>query len=336
MIELGTIDDHEDGMPEIGTTATVDGEKTAEPVSEVTIVDTVRYSGLTVGKTYKLSGVLMEKETGKPLEVDGKQVTAEKEFTPRAESGTEELSYTFSASALAGKSVVVFEDLFEGENKVASHTDIEDEGQTVTFTEPKIGTTATANGEHTAEPVGEITIVDTVAYSGLIPGKEYMVKGVLMDKATGEKLLVDGKEITAEATFRANKAEGTIDIPFTFDASALAGKTVVAFETLYRDKLEVCAHADIEDKNQTVTFSEKPEIKTTATVNGEKKAEPVGEVTITDTVSYTGLTPGKPYKLSGVLMDKASGTEEITFTFDASALAGKSVVVCEVHCQRHG
>ncbi len=352
VIELGTIDDIKEGTPEIGTTATADGEKYSEPLSEVTIVDTVRYSGLTVDKTYKLSGVLMDKATGEPLTVADKQVTAEKEFTPKAESGTEELSYTFNASALVGKSVVVFEDLFEGESKVASHADIEDEGQTVEFTEPKIGTTATANGEHSAEPVGEITIIDTVKYSGLIPGKEYTVKGVLMDKATGKPLMVNDKEITAEATFRASKAEGTIDIPFTFDASALAGKTVVAFETLYRDKLEVCAHADIEDEDQTVTFSEKPEIKTTATVNGEKKAEPKGEVTIKDTVSYTGLTPGKTYKLSGVLMDKntggkllvdgkeitsekeftpenANGTEEITFTFDASDLAGKSVVVFE-------
>ena len=352
VIELGTLDDIKEGTPEIGTTATVDGEKNSEPLSEVTIVDMVRYSGLTVGKTYKLSGVLMDKATGEPLTVDGKQITAEKEFTPKAESGTLELRYTFNASALAGKSVVVFEDLFEGDTKVASHADIEDEGQTVTFTEPKIGTTATANGEHTVEPVDEVTIIDTVKYSGLIPGKEYTVKGVLMDKATGKPLMVNDKEITAEATFRASKAEGSIDIPFTFDASALAGKTVVVFETLYRDKLEVCTHADIEDKDQTVTFSEKPEIKTTATVNGEKKVEPKGEITITDTVSYTGLTPGKTYKLSGVLMDKgtggkllvgekevtaekeftpesASGTEEITFTFDASALAGKAVVVFE-------
>lgn len=352
VIELGTIDDHEEGMPEIGTTATVNGEKIAEPLSEVTIVDTVRYSGLTVGKTYKLSGVLVDKATGDPLLVDGKQVTAEKEFTTKSESGTEELSYTFNASALAGKAVVVFEDVYEGDSKVASHAAIEDEGQTVTFTEPKIGTTATANSEHTAEPVGEITIIDTVKYSGLIPGKEYTVKGILMDKTTSKPLLVEGKEITAEATFRASKDEGTIDIPFTFDASALAGKTVVAFETLYRDKLEVCAHADIEDTEQTVTFSETPEIKTTATVNGEKKAEPKGEVTIKDTVSYTGLTPGKTYKMSGILMDKAtgqpltvdgkqvmaekefapenaSGIEEIIFTFDASTLAGKAVVVFE-------
>ena len=69
----------------------------------------------------------------------------------------------------------------------------------------------------------------------------------------------------------------------------------------------MAVHADIEDEDQTVTFSEKPDIKTTATVNGEKKVKPVEKITITDTVSYTGLTPGKTYKLSGVLMDKASG-----------------------------
>ncbi len=352
VIELGTIDDKYEGKVEIGTTATVDGEKIAEPLSEVTILDTVRYSSLTVGKTYKLSGVLMDKATGEPLTVDGKQVTAEKEFTPKVESGTEELSYTFNASALAGKAVVVFEDLYEGDTKVTSHADIEDEGQTVTFTEPKIGTTATVGGEHIAEPVGEITLIDTVKYSGLVPGREYIVKSVLMDKATGEKLLVDGKEITAEADFRASEAEGAIDIPFTFDTSVLAGKTVVAFETLYRDKLEVCAHADIDDKDQTVTFSEKPEIKTTATVNGEKKADPKGEVTIKDTVSYTGLTSGKTYQVKGVLMDKGTGekllvdgkeitaeveftpenttgTVEIPFSFNASVLAGKSIVVFE-------
>ena len=97
--------------------------------------------------------------------------------------------------------MVVFEDLYEGESKVASHADIEDEGQTVEFTEPKIGTTATANGEHTAQPVGEITIVDTVKYSGLIPGKEYTVKGVLMDKTTGEPLKINGAEVRSETVF---------------------------------------------------------------------------------------------------------------------------------------
>ena len=351
VIELGTIDDKFEGKPEIGTTATVGSEKVADPLGEVTLVDTVSYTGLTVGKTHKISGILMDKSTGKPLEIGGQQVTAEKEFTPKSEAGTVDLEYTFDASTLAGKAVVVFETLYQDGSEVASHADIEDEGQTVIFRNPKIGTTATVDGEKTADPLGKVTIIDKVTYIGLTPGKEYNIKGVLMDKSTGEKLLVDGKEVTAEATFTASKAEGSIDIPFTFDASGLAGKSVVVFESLYRDGLELAAHTDIGDEGQTIDFG-KPDIQTTAIIDGNKVTDPIGEVTIVDTVEYTGLTIGKTYNVKGVLMDKSTGekllvdgkeitstaeftaekengTVEVSFTFDCSGLAGKSIVVFE-------
>lgn len=351
VIELGTIDDKFEGKPEIGTTAAVDGEKLADPLGEVTLVDTVSYSGLTIGKTYKLAGVLMDKTTGEPLEIGGQQVTAEKEFTPKSEAGTVDLEYTFDASTLAGRAVVVFETLYQDGSEVASHADIEDEGQTVIFRNPKIGTTATVDGEKTADPLGKVTIVDIVTYTGLTPGKTYKLSGTLMDKSTKEKLLVDGKEITVTALFTAPKAEGSIKIPFTFDASGLAGKSVVVFETLYRDDMELAVHADIDDEGQTVDFG-KPDIKTTATIDGNKATDPLGEVTIIDTVEYTGLTVGKTYNVTGVLMDKSTnekllvdgkeitssaeftaekenGTVEVSFTFDCSGLSGKSIVVFE-------
>ena len=147
VIYLSTIDDQFEGVPEIATTATVDGEHTAEPRGEITLVDTVTYQNLKVGQTYKLSGVLMDKETGEPLLVgegeEQAQVTAEVEFTPTSSEGTVELTYTLDASALAGKAVVVFETLYQDDKEVASHADLEDEGQTVTFGKPSIGTTAT-------------------------------------------------------------------------------------------------------------------------------------------------------------------------------------------------
>ena len=130
-IFLGTIDDQFEGVPEIGTTATVDGEHTAEPAGKVTLVDTVTYKNLKVGQTYKLSGVLMDKETGEPLLVNEQPVTAELDFTPTNSEGTVELTYTFDASALAGKAVVVFEDLYQGENVVASHADINEDRKSV-------------------------------------------------------------------------------------------------------------------------------------------------------------------------------------------------------------
>ena len=355
-IYLGTIDDQFEGVPEIGTTATVDGEHTAEPAEEVTIVDTVAYKNLKVGATYKMSGVLMDKETGEPLLVgegeEQAQVTAEVEFTPTASEGTVELTYTFDGSALAGKSVVVFEDLYQGENVVASHADINDEGQTVTFGQPEIRTTATIDSEKTAQPAEQITITDTVEYSGLTAGQEYTLKGVLMDKATGKPLLVNDQQVTSEATFTPAEASGTIDVLFTFDASALTGKAVVVFETLYIGEEEVTSHTDIEDEGQTVTFVEGPKIGTTATVDGQHTVDPTGEITIVDVVEYTGLIPGETYTVSGILMDKAtgepllvdgaeitseveftpesaSGTVELTYTLDASVLAGTIIVVFE-------
>ncbi len=362
VIYLGTIDDQFEGVPEIGTTATVDGEHVAEPAEEITLVDTVTYKNLKVGQTYKLSGVLMDKETGEPLLVgegeEQAQVTAEVEFTPTSSEGTVELTYTLDASALAGKAVVVFETLYQDDKEVASHADLEDEGQTVTFGKPSIGTTATIDGEKNAEPAEQITITDTVKYSGLTVGQEYKLTGVLMDKETGEPLLIgEGEEhaqVTSEATFTPAEASGTIEVLFTFDASALTGKAVVVFETLFQGETEIASHEDIEDEGQTVTFVEGPKIGTTATVDGQHTAAPSGEVTIVDVVAYSGLTPSETYKVSGILMDKATGepllvgedqaqvtaeveftpesadgTVELTYTLDASTLAGTTIVVFE-------
>ena len=341
-------------FPEIGTTATVDGEHVAEPAEEITLVDTVTYKNLKVGQTYKLSGILMDKETGEPLLVNEQPVTAELEFTPTSSEGSVELTYTFDGSALAGKSVVVFEDLYQGENVVASHADINDEGQTVNFGKPTIGTTATIDGEKTAEPAEQITITDTVEYSGLTAGQEYKLVGVLMDKETGEPLLIGEEQVTSEAMFTPAEPNGTVDVLFTFDATGLEGKSVVVFETLFQGETEIAGHEDIEDEGQTVNFVEKPKIGTTATVDGQHTAEPTGEITIVDVVAYSGLTPGETYKMSGVLMDKATGepllvgeeqaqvtaeveftpessdgTVELTYTLDAGSLAGTSIVVFE-------
>ena len=351
-IYLGTIDDQFEGIPEIGTTATVEGEHTAEPAGEVTLIDTISYKNLKVGETYKISGVLMDKETGEPLLVGEQQVTAELEFTPTSSEGSVELTYTFDGSALAGKSVVVFEDLYQGENVVASHADINDEGQTVTFGQPEIGTTATIDGEKTAQPTEQITITDTVEYSGLTAGQEYTLKGVLMDKSTGEPLLVGEEQVTSEATFTPAEPNGTVDVLFTFDATELEGTSVVVFETLFQGETEISSHEDMEDEGQTIIFTEQPSIGTTATVDGSHIADPTGEITIVDVVKYTGLAPGETYTISGVLMDKgtgepllvdgaevtaeveftpesADGTVELTYTLDASLFAGTSTVVFE-------
>ena len=143
-----------------------------------------------------------------------------------------------------------------------------------------------------------------VYYSGLSVGKIYTVKGVLMDKETGQPLLIGGEEITAETVFRATAPEGTVTNEFTFNSLDMDGKSVVVFETLELDGKIVAEHKDIADENQMVRF-QKPEIGTNAAgPDGEKELDVLPEVTLVDTVTYHGLIPGETYTLQGVLMDK--------------------------------
>jgi len=237
---------------EIGTKATVEGEKEIDPLDKVTLTDTVSYIGLVPGKEYKVVGVLMDKLTGEKLLVNGQEIIAETTFIAEAKNGSVDVTFVFDATGLHGKEIVVFEDLYRENVLLATHADINDEGQTVKIKNPEIGTKATADGkkEITAD---KITITDVVSYKDLTPGKEYKLTGMLMNKATNDKLLIDGKEITAEATFTPKAPTGEVEMTFTFDARELTAETeVVAFETLYRDDLEFATHADITDGDQTV------------------------------------------------------------------------------------
>lgn len=125
---------------------------------------------------------------------------------------------------------------------------------------PELGTTATIDGKKEFTVNGDITIDDVVSYKHLTAGKEYTIKGVLMDKSTGKQILVDGKEVCSEVTFTPETADGEVTVSFTFDGSVITKETeIVAFETLYREGTEIAVHADIEDENQTVTIHPQPE-----------------------------------------------------------------------------
>ncbi|WP_158006636.1 VaFE repeat-containing surface-anchored protein, partial [Floricoccus penangensis] len=162
-------------------------------------------------------------------------------------NGTVDVNFTFDANALEGKTIVVFEKLFQNGKEVASHEDINDKGQTVEVPKKpevpviKIGTTAVdaKDGDKKVSAEKNVTIKDAVKYENLVVGKEYTVTGKLMDKSTNKPLLVDGKEVTGSTTFTAEKANGSVDVTFTFDASALEGKTIVVFEKLFQNGKEV-------------------------------------------------------------------------------------------------
>lgn len=296
-------------FPEIHTTAT--DSETADHLtladSRAVITDTVTYTNLLKGETYTLSGVLMDKETGKELLVDGEPVTQEMAFTAGRASGTKKLKFEFDTTGLAGKSFVVYETLTLEDVEVAEHKDINDEGQTIHI--PAAQTTATDDSSkiNVSEAKKEVSVTDTVAYRNLVPGKEYTVRGTAVDKETGEPLTdADGNELVSTAKFTAASADGSVDVKFKFDGTAMAGRSVVFFENVYYTDKLIAVHADIDDEAQTVHI---PLIFTSVKDKDTDSHMSLAgsDVTLTDTVAYRNLVPGKTYTVSGTLMDQRTG-----------------------------
>lgn len=316
---------------EIGTTATdaADGDKSIGVGKAVTVEDEVSYKNLATGREYTVTGTLMDSTTGEPLkDADGNVVTASTTFEPEANEGKVKVTFSVDTSTLSNKKLVVFERLEADGNVIASHENLTDEGQTVEVIPPEIKTSAVdgADGDKEVTADGKATIVDTVKYAGLVPGTEYELQGTLMDSETGEALKgADGKDITASAKFTPQAKDGTQDVTFTFDASALGGAKTVVFEKLFVDGTLIGSHEDPTDQDQTVEIS--PSLKTTAaTIQGSKVVKPEDEVAIVDTVHLKGLRPGQSYTLTASINKKADGTQlTLTDVKDASTLAGNGI-----------
>lgn len=343
-------------VPKIGTTArdADTGMSISRADTEVILIDEVKYENLIPGREYVMKGMLMNPETKKAVtDRKEKPITAQTAFTPPKKEGGVEVSFRFDGSAMAGTTVVVYEELLYQNHQIAKHKEPEDEKQTIHF--PSIATTAedTKTQEHISFAEGQVTLEDVVHYRNLIPGKKYTLVGTLIDQATREPLTdAKGEEIRAQKEFTAQKAEGDERVVFEFDGSLLAGKVTVAYEELFIEKKSIAVHADIKDAPQTVKF---PEIKTQALdkETGTNMAMASDEVNIVDTVSYVNLIPDSRYHLKGTLMDKETGEialdgdgkeihadttfvpeeengwVELTFQFSGKGLEGHTFVVFE-------
>ncbi|HBF2564827.1 TPA: SrtB-anchored collagen-binding adhesin [Clostridioides difficile] len=276
VVDLGTLTDEYEKEITIHTTSTSkDGEKTILAGKDVTITDTVKLDGLTKGTKYQLKGWQMLKEENAELIINNKRVENDYTFVADDEAMKVEIAYTFNASALGGKNLVTFEELYDLSNpeepvKVAEHKDIDDDGQTVLITERiiKIHTIATdKDGKKEIEAGKDVTIVDTVKLEGLEVGTKYQLVGWQMLKEENAELIINNKHVENDYIFTADSETMEVKIEFTFDASTLGGKQLVTFEELYDlsnpDKpIKVTEHNDIEDDGQTVAIKELPETPT--------------------------------------------------------------------------
>lgn len=343
-----------------------DGMLEAIMIGENTIItDTVTYEGLRVGTTYTLTGVLMDYDTKQPLEVNGAQVTGTTTFIAEQADGTASVGFTLDTRSMAGKTIVVFEKLMEGDVQIAAHEDIDDPDQTVRFVAPDISTKAFGDQEDSSIVLigSTVTVTDTITYTNLKPNVEYTASGTLVDTA-GNPIMNGENPVTSSATFTPTSPNGTEQVTFTFDATALGGKKAVVYEEILAGGVVIGEHKDPRDADQTVEF-QAPEITTSAAgADGKKTLTIGGNTVVVDTVTYKNARPGQEFTVNGTLWirpeaaaedeaagepqqlmnrdgspvtasatgtasESGTGTIELTYTFDSLELSGKTVVVYE-------
>lgn len=251
----------------LGTVATDknDGDHYIEAQSDATIVDEVGYC-VEPNKHYTIKGVLMDKSTGKELLIGGKKIESSADINPTTSCGSASMEFAIDARELGGKDVVVFERLYEhkedgdyeNEEPIVKHENINDSKQTITII--SLGTEAKDGIDGDKQILADKTAVvkDTISYC-VKPGQKYTIRGTLIDKATGEPLLVDGNKIEGAIEIEPTEACGTAEMLFHFDATGMEGKEVVVFERLYIFKAEtndegdpIIVHEDPNDEAQTV------------------------------------------------------------------------------------
>lgn len=322
--------------------------------SSVNAVDTVYYEGLIPGQSYTLTGQLIEKATGKVfVDGNGKEMTVTKTFTPAEKSGEVDVEFTLNATNLNTSSLVAYETLSLNGKEIVSEKSLDNEYQTLSF--PVITSTTAVdkrNGTKVIDAQDDMTIVDTISYTGMQTGLPLTVKSTVMDKATGKAAKdSDGNDIIVESEILPDETNGSIDVEIPIKGRNLMGKTLVVYEEIcYADGVVIAQHKDLKDAGQTVTvagITTTAAIQTTAGQNDRYTSQ-----TIRDTVKYYGLTKGTSYTLQGTLMDKAtgnayqengkdvtasktfkasatSGTETLDFEISSSEAKNKTLVVCE-------
>lgn len=315
-------------------------------LSQTWIEETITLENLNATEEYQLSPYLVLKSSGKVLDkakvylVDakGKKTLITKsaeggtfvpngggwsysdgrfKFTALAKTQMIKLAFDVSAykDILAGEEVVVCEEVggiqsFDDEEyyyTYGEHDDLDDKDQTVRFISSTVKTKASMASTNTqyGYALGNDNVKDTVSLTGLIAGQTYSLQGRLVDKATGQSINSQFTNKTFVATAESMEVEMNLGI----DTSSLAGKDIVAYEKLYYRGSLIASHEDVNDTDQTVTILN-PTIKTSASSNKSSVHRDnvlLGSSSnIYDTVSMTGLIPGKTYTIEGQVIEKSS------------------------------
>lgn len=347
-------------VPTIGTTATdkKTGSHSLPADEDVTIQDKVVVNNLIPGEKYTAKGILMDRETGKPFLIDGKEQISSTTFTAKTANDVVYVYFKVNTKYLRSKEITVFEDVYWKDKLVATHADLSDDWQTVRVSDITTSLTDDDTKSHNTVIDDDVNLTDLVHLTGLTVGEKYELDGFLKNQTKKTQLKVDGKEVKNSQEFTATAEEMDIKVPYNFNGNkaGLANKdgsydTIVCFEYLKHDGKVIAKHENWKDVDQTVT-----PVTGHTTATDSKTGAHVGLATkkrvILDKVVNKGLIPGETYVAKGYLMVKgtkkpflvdgkkvtaektfvaksADSTVTLRYEFNATALAGDEVVVFE-------
>lgn len=308
-----------------------DGDKSLSQTGGV-VTDEVEYHNLIPGQEYTLDAELMDKETG-----ESTGFTAQAKFTPESADGTTSVTFEPLDASYAGKSLVVFETATDADgNVVGEHKDLESEEQTIDIVD--IGTTATDEADGDKRVAHDGVISDEVAYENLVPGKEYTLKGWLMDQETGDPVIdaKTGEQVPGETVFTPEEADGTVVV--SFDLGSVPDTTTVAFEELYdADGNLIAEHKDIDDRGQTVVTEGVPPTEPSEPSEPEEseESEPSEEpvTSAQPEEPTTPVNPGAVVHTGGSTQDENPGALALG-SLGAALLVGGGAVTYRIRNKR--
>lgn len=331
-------------------------DPTEEGKQYIEITDVLEYKNFPVEELFGII-TLVDKETGEPLvDVNGEVIAKEYTFNNETENGSYNVVIRVDIESIREKSFVLFEEVYrivevtndDGTTEIkriplAEHKDLNDEEQTIIL--PTLETIALdyITEDHVGYTNSDVTtVVDTVLIYNAKPNHPYKLVARLanVNESTEDEIVFIDIEpvvveiITPEDVPEVYEVLVSIDVP----TELLQNQTVVAFETLMDNGVELAFHADLTDENQTVEYKD-PTISTTA-VNATDDERLANDITVIhDRVDYTNLKVGQEYTLEATVMNKATGEVMLdaegnpyvfTHTFTAETVDGFEIVECEL------
>lgn len=198
-----------------------------------------------------------------------------------------------------GKTLVIYETLYDKNMKTVIAKEENNENRNQMIYVGSIDTVATAEDGSKTIPVSKAAVImDTIEYTNLAPGIEYVIKSTTT--AGG----------TTKTKFTPDNSKGSVTVRIELDTTGMEGKKITALEVieLESDGTKILAHEDESDLDQTVTVAGDPDADKTKDPSKDPNSDPTsgnpktGAPNTSKGAPQTGIDQNWPIYLGSAFM----------------------------------